>query len=314
MSKISWVAIGFCLSLAGAQLALAGKTTSTSPAGHVDGWKTLKGKAKQVVEQGGTERAFTGKFLNHKDDGAYTCARCAAPLFPSSAKFNSGTGWPSFETAVPGAVKEVPDKDGRRVEIRCARCDGHLGHVFRGEQLTDADTRHCVNSVALDFSATPYKEAFFAGGCFWGVEHLLEKIPGVLRVESGYMGGETRNPSYQQVITGSTGHAETVRVVYNPTKVSYRELAVAFFEIHDPTQKDRQGPDIGSQYRSAVFVGDEEEERTIFELVEILKKKGYKVVSQVQPAGIFWPAETYHQDYYVKTGKAPYCHARTERF
>jgi len=180
--------------------------------------------------------------------------------------------------------------------------------------MNNKDTRHCVNSVSLDFSDIPYKEAFFAGGCFWGVEHLLEKIPGVIRAESGYMGGTKRTPSYREVVSGTTGHAETVRVVYDPTKVSYRTLAKTFFEIHDPTQKDRQGPDVGSQYRSAVFVGDEEEEQIVFELVELLQKKGYAVVSQIQPAGIFWPAEEYHQDYYIKTGKAPYCHAHTERF
>ena len=278
------------------------------------GWKKLTGKAKEVIENGGTERAFTGALLKHKEKGNYTCNRCAAPLFTSSAKFNSGTGWPSFDSAIEGAVREVPDADGRRTEIRCARCGGHLGHVFRGERMNDKDTRHCVNSVALDFSDVPYKEAFFAGGCFWGVEHLLEKVPGVLRAESGYMGGTKRNPSYREVVGGTTGHAETVRVVYDPSKVTYRTLAKIFFEIHDPTQKDRQGPDIGTQYRSAVFVGDEEEERVVFELVELLRKKGYAVVSQVQPAGIFWPAEEYHQDYYIKTGKAPYCHSYTERF
>ena len=278
------------------------------------GWKKLTGKAKDVIEKGGTERAFTGALLNHKGSGHYTCNRCGAPLFPSTAKFNSGTGWPSFDTAIKGAVREVPDRDGRRTEIRCARCGGHLGHVFRGEKMTGEDTRHCVNSAALDFSDVPYKEAFFAGGGVWGVEHLLEKVPGVLRAESGYMGGSLRSPSYRQVVSGTTGHAETVRVVYDPTKVDYRTLAKTFFEIHDPSQKDRQGPDVGTQYRSAVFVGDAEEEQIVFELVELLRKKGYSVVSQVQPAGIFWPAEEYHQDYYKKTGKAPYCHAHTERF
>ena len=215
---------------------------------------------------------------------------------------------------MPGAVKEVPDADGQRVEIRCARCDGHLGHVFRGERFTKKSTRHCVNSVALGFSDKKQQQAFFAGGCFWGVEHLLEKIPGVLKVESGYMGGELKDPAYKQVVSGRTGHAETVRVTFDPDRVDYKTLAKAFFEIHDPTQSNRQGPDIGPQYRSAVFVTDSEQERIIAELIGRLRSKGYAVVTQVEPAEVFWPAEDYHQDYYVRTGKAPYCHEYTRRF
>ncbi len=278
------------------------------------GWNKLTPEASRVIEKGGTERAFTGQYLNHKAKGTYTCARCNSPLFPSGAKFKSGTGWPSFDQALPGAVKEVPDKDGRRVEIRCARCDGHLGHVFRGERFTDKQTRHCVNSVALGFSQKQQQQAFFAGGCFWGVEHLLEKIPGVLSVESGYMGGRVKDPSYKQVISGRTGHAETVRVTFDPDQVDYQTLAKAFFEIHDPTQSNRQGPDVGSQYRSAVFVTDSEQEKIIADLISKLRKKGYAVVTEVEPAETFWPAEAYHQDYYVRTGKAPYCHAYKRRF
>jgi peptide methionine sulfoxide reductase msrA/msrB len=158
------------------------------------------------------------------------------------------------------------------------------------------------------------EEAFFAGGCFWGVEHLLESEPGVLNAESGYMGGDVRKPSYRQVIRGKTGHAETVRVVFDPTKVTYEKLARMFFEIHDPTQVGRQGPDVGDQYRSAIFVTDPHQRATINRLIGLLQKKGLKIATQVHPAGIFWPAEGYHQDYYEKTGKEPYCHAHTPRF
>ena len=277
-----------------------------------EGWNQLSSEAQRVVEHGGTERAFTGKFLNHKQKGTYTCARCSAPLFPSGAKFKSGTGWPSFDQALTGAIKEVPD--GMRVEIRCARCDGHLGHVFRGEGMTTKNTRHCVNSVALGFSETSTQEAFFAGGCFWGVEHLLESMPGVLSVQSGYMGGKLDKPTYKQVIRGTTGHAETVRVVFDPQKTSYEILARQFFEIHDPTQVNRQGPDIGPQYRSAIFVTDSEQEQTALRLMSELRGLGYKVATQVEPAEVFWPAENYHQDYYKRTGKAPYCHSYTPRF
>jgi peptide methionine sulfoxide reductase msrA/msrB len=279
-----------------------------------EGWNTLSKTAARVIEQGGTEAPFSGRFVKHAQKGTYTCARCNAPLFPSTSKFKSGTGWPSFDQAIPGAVKEVSDADGQRIEIRCARCDGHLGHVFRGERFTQKKTRHCVNSAALGFADTKQQQAFFAGGCFWGVEHLLEKIPGVLKVESGYMGGTLNDPAYRQVVSGRSGHAETVRVTFDPERLDYETLAKAFFEIHDPTQSNRQGPDIGTQYRSAVFVSDSEQESVIAKLIGILRGKGFAVVTQVEPAGVFWPAEDYHQDYYQRSGKAPYCHEYTRRF
>jgi len=277
-------------------------------------WNTLSAEAERVVAACGTEPPFSGKFLKHSEDGTYTCARCAAPLFASATNFDSGSGWPSFDDTLPGAVRELADSDGHRVEIRCARCDGHLGHVFRGEGMTDKNTRHCVNSLSLGFSDGPREIAFFAGGCFWGVEHLLAASPGVFDVDSGYMGGSVPNPSYEAVCNGQTGHAEAVRVIFDPDKTTFETLAKLFFEIHDPTQVNRQGPDLGSQYRSAVFFTDDTQKETTLKLVKQLEGMGLSVATQVAPAGIFWPAEDYHQDYYARTGKAPYCHARTPRF
>lgn len=278
------------------------------------GWQTLTAEERHVVEACGTERPFSGKWLKHGGKGTYTCTRCGAPLFSSDTKFDSGTGWPSFDRGLEGAVREVRDSDGRRVEIRCARCDGHLGHVFRGEGYTSQDTRHCTNSLSLDFAAGPREEAFFAGGCFWGVEHLLEDVPGVLNAESGYMGGHAQRPTYRQVTSGSTGHAEAVRILFDPTVVSYEALAKLFFEIHDPTQVDRQGPDVGNQYRSAVFVTGPKQGKITRRLIDVLEKSGLDVATKVAPAGVFWPAEAYHQDYYDRKGTEPYCHARTKRF
>ena len=180
--------------------------------------------------------------------------------------------------------------------------------------MTRANTRHCVNSLSMDFVSQSLSEAYFAGGCFWGVEALLEELPGVNSVESGYMGGHKDNPRYKEVITGRTGHAEAVRVYYDPSKIEFRQLAKMFFEIHDPTQVDRQGPDIGPQYRSAVFYTSPEQKKITEELIQILSSKGEKVATQVQPAGAFWPAEAYHQNYYERTGKEPYCHSRVIRF
>lgn len=276
------------------------------------GWKTLSSEERHVVKACGTEAPFSGKWLKHDDKGTYTCNRCGAPLFSSETKFDSRSGWPSFDDGLTGAVRELPD--GMRVEIRCARCDGHLGHVFRGEGFTSEDTRHCVNSLSMDFQGGSREEAFFAGGCFWGVEHLLESVAGVVEADSGYMGGYKASPTYQEVLSHDTGHAETVRVRFNPAKVSYEELAKLFFEIHDPTQVNRQGPDKGEQYRSVVFVTGAEQRKVIRKLAAMLEKKGFAVATQLVEAGIFWPAEAYHQDYYVRTGKQPYCHARTPRF
>jgi len=278
-------------------------------------WKSLTPAEEAVIVRKGTERPFTGEYTDHHEDGTYTCRRCSAPLYRSDTKFDSSCGWPSFDAAVDGAVREVPDADGVRTEIICAACGGHLGHVFRGEGLTPADTRHCVNSVSMAFEAEgSSEEAYFAGGCFWGVEHLLAQEDGVLSVTSGYMGGHKDDPTYGEICTGATGHAEAVRVVFDPARVNYETLARLFFEIHDPTQLGRQGPDIGNQYRSAVFATSAAQRRIAEGLIRTLEGNGLNVATEVQQADTFWPAEDYHQDYYQRTGKAPYCHMRVKRF
>jgi peptide methionine sulfoxide reductase msrA/msrB len=277
-------------------------------------WKRLSREQHEVIVNGGTEPPGSGRLLNHEEDGTYTCARCSAPLFVSDSKFHSGCGWPSFDDSLPGAVRELPDADGRRVEIRCTHCDGHLGHVFRGESITPKDTRHCVNSLSIEFQRGRSELAFFAGGCFWGVEHLLQSIKGVSKVDSGYMGGERANPTYEEVCSGRTGHTETVRVTFDPEVVSYEALAKAFFEIHDPTQVNRQGPDVGTQYRSAIFVESPEQELTARRLIGVLEQRGLRVATQVEAAGIFWPAEAYHQDYFERNAAGHVCHERVKRF
>lgn len=276
---------------------------------------------QRVIVYKGTEMPFTGEFYKHKENGIYVCKNCGAELFDSNTKFESGSGWPSFDDSIKNAVKEVPDRDGRRVEIVCANCDAHLGHVFRGERMTDKNTRHCVNSVSLEFKksgniADETKYAYFAGGCFWGVEYHFENKKGVKEAVSGYMGGHTKNPTYHDVCYTKTGHLEVVRVAYNPKEVSFEELTKLFFEIHDPTQKNGQGPDIGEQYLSAVFYNDSHELEVVEKLIKILDSKNYTIATKLIDAKNhkFYEAENYHQDYYEKHGKKPYCHTYTKRF
>lgn len=157
-------------------------------------------------------------------------------------------------------------------------------------------------------------KAYYAGGCFWGVEHLFQSKSGVLSAVSGYMGGPVNNPTYSEVCTGQTGHLEVVEIAYDPEQTSFEELTKFFFEIHDPTQANGQGPDIGPQYLSAIFYSTEEEKATTEDLIEQLKEKGYDVVTRVKPLEKFWQAEDYHQDYYVKKNKQPYCHTYQKKF
>jgi peptide methionine sulfoxide reductase msrA/msrB len=273
--------------------------------------KPLTPFEQRVLVHKGTEPPHTGLYTNLKASGTYHCKACDAPLYRSADKFDSHCGWPSFDDEVQGAVTRVPDADGRRTEIVCSRCKGHLGHVFLGEGFTQKDTRHCVNSVSLRFVADNVartKEALFASGCFWGTEYFLARIPGVIKTSVGYAGGHLENPDYETVCTGSTGHVECVQVIYEPQKVSYETLCKLFFETHNFSQTDGQGPDIGSQYLSRIFCEDSEEESIARAVVTKLKDMGYDVATEIVGTAKFWPAEDYHQNYYERQGKTPYCH------
>jgi len=283
-------------------------------------YNKLTPEEEYVILNKGTERPGTGKYVNNKETGTYTCKRCDAPLYKSGHKFDSHCGWPSFDDEIEGAVRRIPDADGMRTEIVCANCGGHLGHVFLGEGFTDKDTRHCVNSISMNFVPAQQNpgiktdRAIYAGGCFWGVEYFMQQKTGVISVTSGYIGGHTENPTYKEVCYNNTGHAEAVEVVFDPSLVTYEELTRLFFEIHDPTQINRQGPDIGDQYRSEIFYLNDDQKKVVENLIQLLKNKGFKVSTKVTKATTFWPAEEYHQDYYGQNGSLPYCHGYTKRF
>jgi len=277
----------------------------------------LTPEEERVIVKKGTERPFSGKYDDFHEKGTYVCKRCGTALYISDAKFDSGCGWPSFDEEIPGAVRRQTDADGARTEILCANCGAHLGHVFLGERLTAKNTRHCVNSISMNFIPADMAKtatAVFASGCFWGTQFYLQQAKGVLSTTVGFTGGRTASPTYEQVCSGTTGHAEAVQVIYDPALISYEELAKLFFETHDFTQVNRQGPDIGEQYRSEIFYGDEAQKQAAEKLIGILTAKGFKVATRLTPASEFWQAEDYHQLYYQKNGHQPYCHVYRKIF
>lgn len=280
-------------------------------------YNKLTPEEENVILHKGTERPFTGEYVNNKRVGTYVCKRCGAPLYRSSDKFDSHCGWPSFDDEIKGAVKKVPDIDGIRTEIICANCGAHLGHVFFGEGFTPKNTRHCVNSISMKFipeKKDSLKKAYFASGCFWGTEYYFMKAKGVEHTAVGFMGGHVDHPSYKQVCEKNTGHLETTEVEYNDTKTSYEDLVRLFFETHDFTQTNGQGPDIGPQYLSCIFYNDDNEKQIAEKYIHILSDKGYKVATMLKPVSTFWKAEDYHQQYYEHKGTTPYCHVYRKIF
>ena len=281
--------------------------------------KDLTPEQARVILRSGTEQAFCGNLVDNNLDGVYICRLCDLPLFKSDSKFKSGTGWPSFFQPVDAQhVVEIDDSTigMTRTEIRCARCTAHLGHVFPdGPHPTGL--RFCVNSVSLDFvenghempdGAKPnmLKTAYFGGGCFWGVEDLFSQLDGVLHAVSGYQGGDDDNPSYKDVCSGASGHAESVEIKYDPSIVSYDQLLAFFFKIHNPTQGNRQGPDYGSQYRSMIFTTSDAQHSLATAFIASQQREGKwssnKITTEIMAAPKFYKAEEYHQDYHLRNG------------
>ena len=280
-------------------------------------YNKLTPQEEAVLLHKATERPFTGEYWRETREGEYVCRRCNALLYKSEDKFESHCGWASFDDEVSGAVKQLPDADGMRTEIVCGNCGGHLGHIFLGEGFTPKNTRHCVNSLSLIFHPKADENidtAYFASGCFWGTEYFFQKAKGVKYTAVGFMGGSIDNPSYEEVCTGTTGHIETTEVIFDKRETSYEALAKLFFETHDFTQTNGQGPDIGSQYLSRIFYGNEEQKSIAEKLVSILATKGYKVATKLLPSERFWRAENYHQQYYEHKGTKPYCHTYRKIF
>ena len=278
-----------------------------------EAWKTqLSPEVYQVTRLKGTERAFSSEMCSLFEPALYACACCDTLLFDGREKFESGTGWPSFTQPVKeNAVAYESDRSYgmRRVEALCNTCKAHLGHVFPDGPLPSG-LRYCMNALALKKIESSMEKAVFGGGCFWCTEAIFSELKGVESVESGYAGGKIANPTYREVCSGKTGHAEVVQVTFNPAEISYEDLLRIHLSTHNPTTPNQQGADVGTQYRSIILVSNDLQFRRAKDVISEVQSH-YKdpIVTEVKHLEGFFVAEQSHQNFYVKHPEEGYCQA-----
>jgi peptide methionine sulfoxide reductase msrA/msrB len=264
---------------------------------------------KSILFDKNTERPFTGEYDDFYKKGIYICKNCNNFLYSSESKFDAGCGWPAFDDCFEGAIKYI--KDGQRTEIVCQKCLAHMGHVFIGEHLTVKNTRHCVNSISVKFIEVD--EIIVGCGCFWGVQYYFDKLKGVLKTEVGYSGIDGKHiPSYEDVCNQGKnlkqGYYEVIKIIFDTKVLSLQDLLIYFFEIHDFSQQNGQGGDIGLQYQSIIFYKNQNIKTLAQNLIKILEEDSKAVATKLLEEKPFFKAELYHQDYYKNNGHQPYCH------
>lgn len=280
-------------------------------------WRSLLTPEQyRVTRQKGTEAPFSSDSCGLYEPGLYACACCDTLLFDANEKFDSGTGWPSFTQPIKAnaiAYHEDSSHGMSRVETTCNSCDAHLGHVFPdGPQ--PSGLRYCMNAVALKkvtetISATT-QTATFGGGCFWCTEAIFSKLNGVISVRSGYAGGETEQPNYRAVCSGTTGHAEVIQITFDPSIISYNDLLRIHLTTHDPTTLNQQGADRGTQYRSIILAHDDKQLASANAVIkEVQAHYSQPIVTQVAHFDTFYKAEAEHQSYYELNPDNRYCQA-----
>ena len=289
--------------------------------------QNLTEMAHYVTQQNGTEPPFQNDYWDHGEAGIYVDVVSGEPLFASVDKFDSGTGWPSFSKALElDHIKELQDPSlGHvRTEVRSRVSDSHLGHVFP-DGPTSSGLRYCINSAALTFIPVSelkklgygrylrlfYDIAVLAGGCFWGMQELVQSLPGIITTRVGYTGGKMSAPTYDDIKTGQTGHAESLEVVFDSAQISYHDLLIFFFKIHDPTTLNQQGNDRGTQYRSAIFYQNLEQKEVAEAVMKRVIQSGYygsHLVTEVTAAKPFYEAEPEHQNYLARFPNGYNCH------
>ena len=267
-------------------------------------FSNLTNEERKILVEKGTEAPFSGEYNDLYEAGIFICRACESPLYESNTKFDSGCGWPSFDDEIFDAIVRSEDlSNGRvRTEICCAKCNGHLGHVFSGEKITQKNTRHCVNSLSIKF--IPYanlEQVILGGGCFWYMEKVFKNIPGIYLSSVGYSGGNSENPTYEDVCKGDSNHAEVINLYFNPEKVSFDKLLQVFWDNHDPTTLNKQRDDEGTQYRSVIFYTSKSQKSTAKKSLHKLQLQlKVPVVTQLLVAENFYRAEEYHQNYLQK--------------